>query len=235
MNSFARRQEAREEIRCANLRPALQPSPRRLPTGLLRGTIAILRMGWRQRFLPSSRSGRHAHSRARNSGPHNNVVAPREIRSRAVTLRDRPALLYLAFSRIPTCLTYYTLPPLLPAHELNYVLMSRTLAPSIPIYAKNTSAVPDRYDQQNCLRAGRIWQRSHLLATARGLAGRPCNEAIEMIDHERAQGNRQSVRLCLQKFLETMPGSRCFSSKWAILLCQPAQPSPPHRDRGYLN
>jgi nitroreductase len=69
-----------------------------------------------------------------------------------------------------------------------YLDTARTLAPSIPIYAKNTSAVPDRYDQQNCLRAGRIWQRSHLLATARGLAGRPCNEAIEMIDHERAQG-----------------------------------------------
>jgi len=49
-------------------------------------------------------------------------------------------------------------------------------------------AVRDRYDQANCLRAGRIWQRAHLLATARGLAGRPCNEAVEMIDHERAQG-----------------------------------------------
>jgi hypothetical protein len=49
-------------------------------------------------------------------------------------------------------------------------------------------AVCDRYDQQDCLRAGRIWQRAHLLATARGLAGRPCNEAIEMIDHERALG-----------------------------------------------
>jgi nitroreductase len=49
-------------------------------------------------------------------------------------------------------------------------------------------AVPDRYDQQNCLRAGRIWQRAHLLATARGLAGRPCNEAVEMIDHEKALG-----------------------------------------------
>jgi len=49
-------------------------------------------------------------------------------------------------------------------------------------------AVSDRYDQANCLRAGRIWQRAHLLATARGLAGRPCNEAVEMIDHERAQG-----------------------------------------------
>jgi hypothetical protein len=38
------------------------------------------------------------------------------------------------------------------------------------------------------LRAGRIWQRAHLLATARGLAARPCNEAVEMIDHERALG-----------------------------------------------
>jgi hypothetical protein len=49
-------------------------------------------------------------------------------------------------------------------------------------------AVRDRYDQENCLQAGRVWQRAHLLATARGLAGRPCNEAVEMIDHEKAQG-----------------------------------------------
>src|SRR5271166_6176217 len=46
--------------------------------------------------------------------------------------------------------------------------------------------VSDRYDQENCLRAGRIWQRAHLLATARGVAGRPCNEAVEMIDYERS-------------------------------------------------
>jgi nitroreductase len=46
--------------------------------------------------------------------------------------------------------------------------------------------VRDRYDQENCLRAGRIWQHAHLLATARGVAGRPCNEAVEMIDYERA-------------------------------------------------
>jgi nitroreductase len=49
-------------------------------------------------------------------------------------------------------------------------------------------AVHDRYDQEQCLGAGRIWQRAHLLATARGLAGRPCNEAAEMIDHEKALG-----------------------------------------------
>jgi nitroreductase len=47
-------------------------------------------------------------------------------------------------------------------------------------------AVRDRYDQQQCLQAGRIWQRTHLLATAHGIAARPCNEAVEMVDHERA-------------------------------------------------
>lgn len=49
-------------------------------------------------------------------------------------------------------------------------------------------AVRDRYDQEHCLHAGRIWQRAHLLATARGVAGRPCNEAVEMIDHEKTNG-----------------------------------------------
>ena len=48
--------------------------------------------------------------------------------------------------------------------------------------------VRDRYDQEDCIRAGRIWQRIHLLATARGLAARPSNEAVEMIDHERSRG-----------------------------------------------
>ena len=46
--------------------------------------------------------------------------------------------------------------------------------------------VHDRYNREHCLRAGRIWQRTHLLATARGVAARPCNEAMEMIDHEKA-------------------------------------------------
>jgi nitroreductase len=53
-------------------------------------------------------------------------------------------------------------------------------------------AVRDRYAQEQCLQAGRIWQRAHLLATARGLAARPCNEAVEMVDHERALGRSAS-------------------------------------------
>ncbi len=53
-------------------------------------------------------------------------------------------------------------------------------------------AVRDRYDQEQCLQAGRTWQRLHLLATARSVAARPCNEAVEMVDHERALGQPAS-------------------------------------------
>ncbi len=42
--------------------------------------------------------------------------------------------------------------------------------------------------------AGRLWQRIHLLAAARGVAARPCNEAVEMIDHERSH-NQPARRL----------------------------------------
>jgi hypothetical protein len=49
-------------------------------------------------------------------------------------------------------------------------------------------AVRDRYDQEQSLRAGRIWQRAHLFATARGVAGRPASETVEMVDHERSTG-----------------------------------------------
>ncbi len=53
-------------------------------------------------------------------------------------------------------------------------------------------AVRDRYDQEQCLQAGRVWQRAHLLATARGLAAKPSNEAVERMDHERALGSPAS-------------------------------------------
>jgi nitroreductase len=46
-------------------------------------------------------------------------------------------------------------------------------------------SVKDRSDREQTLRAGRIWQRAHLLATARGLAARPANGAVEILDHEK--------------------------------------------------
>jgi nitroreductase len=58
-------------------------------------------------------------------------------------------------------------------------------------------AVRDRYNQECCLRVGRIWQRAHLLGTAWGVVGRPCNESVEIIDHERklAKPPRGTARL----------------------------------------
>lgn len=49
-------------------------------------------------------------------------------------------------------------------------------------------AVRDRYDRQQSLLAGRLWQRAHLLATSRGVDARPANEAVEMVDHEMRLG-----------------------------------------------
>jgi nitroreductase len=71
--------------------------------------------------------------------------------------------------------------------EKNHYLNLMLSAPLIGFIA-----VRDRYEQEQCLRAGRIWQRAHLLATARGLAARPCNEVVEMVDHERALGRPAS-------------------------------------------
>jgi nitroreductase len=53
-------------------------------------------------------------------------------------------------------------------------------------------AVRDRYSVSQCLQAGRLWERAHLRATADGISARPVNEAIELIDIEKAEG-RPSV------------------------------------------
>src|ERR1051326_1298604 len=55
-------------------------------------------------------------------------------------------------------------------------------------------AVRDRFERSQNVRAGRIWQRAHLLATARGLAARPANQAAELVDQERVHG-KQSLAL----------------------------------------
>jgi len=86
-------------------------------------------------------------------------------------------------------------------------------------------AVRDRYEQEQCLRAGRIWQRAHLLATSRGLAARPCNEAVEMVDHERALG-RPAFRATL---LNDITGDSMWQATFAFYMgyaTLPARASP---------
>jgi hypothetical protein len=48
--------------------------------------------------------------------------------------------------------------------------------------------VNDLYDQPVTLEAGRLWQRLHLWATARGLAAQPLNMPPERVDRDAELG-----------------------------------------------
>ena len=50
--------------------------------------------------------------------------------------------------------------------------------------------VHDPADHGQRVRAGRVWQRLHLWATAHGLALQPLNQMLERADRERATGQR---------------------------------------------
>ena len=80
-------------------------------------------------------------------------------------------------------------------------------------------AVRDRYDRVQCLEAGRVWQRAHLFATARGIAGRPCNEAVEMVDHERMQGKAPK---CLSQLAE-ITGDSTWQPTFVFLMGYPTE------------
>ena len=84
-------------------------------------------------------------------------------------------------------------------------------------------AVRDRLDRRQSLQAGRAWQRAHLLATARGVAARPCNEAIERIDHERSLGLPAACQSALGQVL----GDVMWQPTFLFLMGYPTLP--PHR------
>ncbi len=58
--------------------------------------------------------------------------------------------------------------------------------PTSPLFG--LIAVRDLYDRAQALRAGRLWQRLHLLAVSRGLAVQPINQPVELVDRERVLG-----------------------------------------------
>jgi nitroreductase len=84
-------------------------------------------------------------------------------------------------------------------------------------------AVRDRMDRQQSLQAGRVWQRAHLLATARGVAARPCNEAIERIDHQRSL----SLPAACQAALGEVLGDATWQPTFLFLMGHPTLA--PHR------
>jgi len=61
-------------------------------------------------------------------------------------------------------------------------------------------AVRDRYDREQTLRAGRLWQRMHLWATTQGIAMQPLNQPVEMVDRERQLGKPAQADRTLAQF-----------------------------------
>ncbi len=95
-------------------------------------------------------------------------------------------------------------------------------------------AVRDRYSRAHCLHAGRVWQRAHLLATARGVAARPANELSERVDYERMQG--QPAKTLAQ--LAEITGDAGWQPTFVFLMGYPtltAHASPRRSVREVLN
>lgn len=83
-------------------------------------------------------------------------------------------------------------------------------------------AVRDRYDRVQNLRAGRVWQRTNLWATARGLAGRPVNEIVELVDYERIRNRPPQAA----GFLSTLTGEPDWQPTFMFRLGYPIRTSP---------
>lgn len=98
-------------------------------------------------------------------------------------------------------------------YYLNYLL-------HIPMFG--LIAVRDRYDREQSLRVGRIWQRAHLLATARGLAARPANEAVEMVDHEKKLGREPHSATLLAE----LTGDAAWQPTFAFCMGYAVRPAP---------
>ncbi|HEY2926449.1 Acg family FMN-binding oxidoreductase [Piscinibacter sp.] len=80
------------------------------------------------------------------------------------------------------------LPPLSPetSHRFWLDATREVQIPSSP--ALGLIAVRALYDRPQAIQTGRVWQRMHLFATARGVAMQPINQPLERVDRERQLG-----------------------------------------------
>jgi nitroreductase len=89
-------------------------------------------------------------------------------------------------------------------------------------------AVRDRYNREQTVRAGRVWQRAHLKATTYGVAARPANGAVEIIDHEKRL-NQKPKTLAL---LAEVTGDAAWQPTFMFYMGYPTAPADnsPRRD-----
>ena len=89
-------------------------------------------------------------------------------------------------------------------------------------------AVRDVYDQPQAVAAGRVWQRAHLLATARGLAARPVNQPVQLVDHQRMHGQPPRESAVLAQFT----GDPLWLPTFMFMMGHPTRPANRSARRG---
>jgi nitroreductase len=89
-------------------------------------------------------------------------------------------------------------------------------------------AVRDVYDQEQSIRAGRVWQRSHLLATARGLAARPANQPVQLVDRERSHARPPREA----EILTTLTHDAAWKPTFMFFMGYPTRPANASARRG---
>lgn len=93
--------------------------------------------------------------------------------------------------------------------------------PTTPLFG--FIAIRDVYDRGLALRAGRLWQRLHLLATSRGLAAQPINQPVEMVDRERRLGRPPRAAATLA----ALTGAPDWRPTFAFRMGAPTRPAGP--------
>lgn len=83
-------------------------------------------------------------------------------------------------------------------------------------------AVADPDDRATAIRAGAVWQRLHLAATARGLVAQPLNQLPEMIDRQRQRGEPPRFATALAPLL----AGTGLRPAFAFRLGHAAEPAP---------
>jgi hypothetical protein len=137
-------------------------------------------------------------------------------------LRDGPTLDAAGLSPLVTAMAKM-LPPSSPQTSHRYWLdATRDVhAATSPLFG--LIAVRDLYDRPQALRAGRRWQRLHLLATAQGLAMQPINQAVELVDRERQQGRAPGAA----RVLAELTGDPAWRPTFAFRMGFAARAAPP--------
>jgi hypothetical protein len=136
--------------------------------------------------------------------------------------RDGPTLDTAGLSPLVTALAK-VVPAATPERNHRYWLDAtrEVQVPSAPVLG--LIAVEALYDRAQAIHVGRVWQRMHLFATARGLAMQPLNQPVELVDRER-QVAREPVAA---RALESLVGDPRWKPTFAFRLGFPTRFVPP--------